>query len=124
MCIPRLHKGVHKMDELDDLIQIYLRELGDAILSRRKEQGLKQRELANFAGYTGRYQCMVEDGQRNVTLAYLICVSLALHCMPGELLDDVMRSIEQSPASAKRFAELQQQALAKMQKNMHIQNNK
>ena len=47
-----------------------------------------------------------------------------LHCRPGELLDDVMRSIEQSPASATRFAELKQQALAKMQKNMHIQNNK
>lgn len=69
---------------------------------------LKQTELA---GYSARYQCMVENGQKNVSLCFLVAISVALDCNIRQLLDDVMRSIEGSLASNERFKELWQQAV-------------
>ena len=113
------------MDFVYELNQIILRELGDVIVNRRKKLGLKQTELAELAGYSARYQCMVENGQKNVTLCFLVAISAALHCSVLELLNDVMRSI----ASNKRFKELWQQAVESVEqkkkaRHMNIKNKK
>ena len=114
------------MDFVYELNQIILRELGDAIVNRRKKLGLKQTELA---GYSARYQCMVENGQKNVTLCFLVSISAALHCSVLELLNDVMRSIEGSLTSNKRFKKLWQQAVESVEqkkkaRHMNIKNKK
>ena len=114
------------MDFVYELNQIILRELGDAIVNRRKKLGLKQTELA---GYSVRYQCMVENGQKNVTLCFLVAISVALDCNIRQLLDDVMRSIEGSLASNKRFKKLWQQAVESVEqkkkaRHMNIKNKK
>ena len=114
------------MDFVYELNQIILRELGDAIVNRRKKLGLKQTELA---GYSARYQCMVENGQKNVTLCFLVAISVALDCNIRQLLDDVMRSIEGSLASNRRFKELWQQAVESVEqkkkaRHMNIKNKK
>ena len=117
------------MDFVYELNQIILRELGDAIVNRRKKLGLKQTELAELAGYSVRYQCMVENGQKNVTLCFLVAISVALHCSVLELLNDVMRSIEGSLTSNKRFKKLWQQAVESVEqkkkaRHMNIKNKK
>ena len=117
------------MDFVYELNQIILRELGDVIVNRRKKLGLKQTELAELAGYSVRYQCMVENGQKNVTLCFLFAISAALHCSVLELLNDVMRSIEGSLASNRRFKELWQQAVESVEqkkkaRHMNIKNKK
>ena len=117
------------MDFVYELNQIILRELGDAIVNRRKKLGLKQTELAELAGYSVRYQCMVENGQKNVTLCFLVAISVALDCNIRQLLDDVMRSIEGSLASNRRFKELWQQAVESVEqkkkaRHMNINNKK
>ena len=117
------------MDFIYELNQIILRELGDAIVNRRKKLGLKQTELAELAGYSVRYQCMVENGQKNVTLCFLVAISAALHCSVLELLNDVMRSIEGSLTSNKRFKKLWQQAVESVEqkkkaRHMNIKNKK
>ena len=117
------------MDFIYELNQIILRELGDVIVNRRKKLGLKQTELAELAGYSARYQCMVENGQKNVTLCFLISISVALHCSVLELLNDVMRSIEGSLTSNKRFKKLWQQAVESVEqkkkaRHMNIKNKK
>ena len=117
------------MDFIYELNQIILRELGDVIVNRRKKLGLKQTELAELAGYSARYECMVENGQKNVTLYFLVGISAALHCSVLDLLNDVMRSIEGSLASNKRFKELWQQAVESVEqkkkaRHMNIKNKK
>ena len=117
------------MDFVYELNQIILRELGDVIVNRRKKLGLKQTELAELAGYSVRYQCMVENGQKNVTLCFLVAISAALHCSVLELLNDVMRSIEGSLASNRRFKDLWQQAVESVEqkkkaRHMNIKNKK
>ena len=117
------------MDFIYELNQIILRELGDVIVNRRKKLGLKQTELAELAGYSARYQCMVENGQKNVTLCFLVSISAALHCSVLELLNDVMRSIEGSLASNRRFKKLWQQAVESVEqkkkaRHMNIKNKK
>lgn len=117
------------MDFVYELNQIILRELGDAIVNRRKKLGLKQTELAELAGYSVRYQCMVENGQKNVTLCFLVAISVALDCNIRQLLEDVMRSIEGSFASNKKFKKLWQQALESVEqkkkaRHMNIKNKK
>ena len=114
------------MDFIYELNQIILRELGDVIVNRRKKLGLKQTELA---GYSVRYQCMVENGQKNVTICFLVSISAALHCSVLELLNDVMRSIEGSLTSNKRFKKLWQQAVESVEqkkkaRHMNIKNKK
>ena len=114
------------MDFVYELNQIILRELGDAIVNRRKKLGLKQTELAE---YSVRYQCMVENGQKNVTLCFLVAISVALDCNIRQLLEDVMRSIEGSLASNKRFKKLWQQAVESVEqkkkaRHMNIKNKK
>ena len=117
------------MDFVYELNQIILRELGDAIVNRRKKLGMKQNELAELAGYSVRYQCMVENGQKNVTLCFLVAISVALDCNIRQLLEDVMRSIEGSLASNKRFKKLWQQAVESVEqkkkaRHMNIKNKK
>ena len=117
------------MDFIYELNQIILRELGDVIVNRRKKLGLKQTELAELAGYSVRYQCMVENGQKNVTLCFLVAISVALDCNIRQLLDDVMCSIEGSLASNRRFKELWQQAVESVEqkkkaRHMNIKNKK
>lgn len=117
------------MDFIYELNQIILRELGDVIVNRRKKLGLKQTELAELAGYSARYQCMVENGQKNVTLCFLVAISVALDCNIRQLLEDVMRSIEGSLTSNKRFKKLWQQAVESVEqkkkaRHMNIKNKK
>ena len=117
------------MDFIYELNQIILRELGDVIVNRRKKLGLKQTELAELAGYSVRYQCMVENGQKNVTLCFLVAISVALDCNIRQLLEDVMRSIESSFASNKRFKKLWQQAVESVEqkkkaRHMNIKNKR
>ena len=117
------------MDFIYELNQIILRELGDVIVNRRKKLGLKQTELAELAGYSARYQCMVENGQKNVTFCFLVAISVALDCNIRQLLEDVMRSIEGSLTSNKRFKKLWQQAVESVEqkkkaRHMNIKNKK
>ena len=117
------------MDFIYELNQIILRELGDVIVNRRKKLGLKQTELAELAGYSVRYQCMVENGQKNVTLCFILAISVALDCNIRQLLEDVMRSIEGSLTSNKRFKKLWQQAVESVEqkkkaRHMNIKNKK
>ena len=55
-------------------------EFGKFIRKRRKELDLYQKDVAKRLGVTQAYMCLVERGNREVTLAMAINICRALDC--------------------------------------------
>lgn len=62
-----------------------LEALGTAIRALRKERGLSQETLADYAGIDRSHMGRIERGERNVTILNLLRVSTALKCPVSEL---------------------------------------
>ena len=63
-----------------------LMRLGAAVRRRREDIGLSQDELGHLCGLHRTYIGSVERGERNLTLASILQIALALQIAPEELL--------------------------------------
>lgn len=64
-------------------------DLGLRIRARRRSLGLTQEELAHTSGLDRSYIGAVERGARNITIASLATICLALKCDIAELTKDI-----------------------------------
>jgi transcriptional regulator with XRE-family HTH domain len=66
------------------------RSLGRVIARRRLAAGLSQADLARRLGWPKASLVNYEQGRRSPPLPALLAIADALHCRPGELLDDAV----------------------------------
>lgn len=64
----------------------HLEALGMAIRAIRKEKGISQEELADFAGIDRSHVGRIERGERNVSIQNVIKIAGALDCSAWEML--------------------------------------
>jgi transcriptional regulator with XRE-family HTH domain len=60
--------------------------IGEAIRTRRRDQGISQEHLAYLAGIDRSHMGKIERGERNVSLLNLIRICIALRIRASELL--------------------------------------
>ena len=60
--------------------------IGQAIRTRRRNQGISQEHLAYLAGIDRSHMGKIERGERNVSLLNLIRICIALQIRASELL--------------------------------------
>ncbi|MBN48482.1 MAG: transcriptional regulator [Spongiibacteraceae bacterium] len=65
-----------------------LQQLGFAIRSERKKQGISQEALANKAQLDRSYMGRIERGEKNITVLKLFQIADALEVPPSRLLRD------------------------------------
>ena len=59
--------------------------VGSAVRALRKEMGMSQEELAHFAAIDRSHMGKIERGERNVSFANIMRISVALGCAPSTL---------------------------------------
>ena len=59
--------------------------VGSAVRALRKEMGMSQEELAHFAEIDRSHMGKIERGERNVSFANIMRISVALRCAPSTL---------------------------------------
>jgi ribosome-binding protein aMBF1 (putative translation factor) len=57
---------------------LFLKQLGDRVLSTRRRRGLSRRELARRSGISERYIARIEGGTGNVSIVLLLRIAQAL----------------------------------------------
>lgn len=68
--------------------KVQAKALGQAVKTRREALDLSQEELSEKAGVHRAYVGLLERGQTNVTLDYLVRVAKALDTSLGDLFKD------------------------------------
>ena len=61
--------------------------LGENVRRLREGEGVSQEELADRCGLHRTYVGSVERGERNVSLANIVCLARALKTLPSALLE-------------------------------------
>jgi transcriptional regulator with XRE-family HTH domain len=72
-----------KQDKDHDLVR-----LGEAVRARRKEIGLSQEALADYAEIDRSHMGKIERGERNVSFLNILRIAKAIQCKPSDLLVD------------------------------------
>ena len=65
-----------------------MQEIGNKLLTFRKQTGMTQSELADAAEISGRTYADIERGTVNMRLTTLMRICRALHITPDEILTD------------------------------------
>lgn len=67
---------------------VYRKRLGEVIRLHRKDRGLSQEKLAEFADVHRNYIGLVERGEQNLTVDSLVNIAKALKCKVSFLVKD------------------------------------
>lgn len=78
--------GAMNIAQTDINVDKWLVALGLAIRLRRKELGLSQEALANVVHIDRSHMGRIERGERNLTFANIVKISVGLKCSPSALL--------------------------------------
>lgn len=79
---------MNKQDPRYEKLQTLLKEL-------RKQQGIKQQDLAELLGKPQSYVSKYEVGDRNIDLIELIDVAKSLDLEPAKAISDLVKSLSE-----------------------------
>ncbi len=80
-----------------------VKELSRQVQARRKEKGISQTELAEFAGISRNYISLIERGEaKNISIKVINHLAIALGTSLGELTGGI--SVVTIPSSLREFA--------------------
>ncbi|WP_071654395.1 helix-turn-helix transcriptional regulator [Janthinobacterium sp. HH106] len=75
-----------KSSSADQEFSSQLLAVGSAVRAMRKERGMSQEELAHVATIDRSHMGKIERGERNVSFANIVRISIALGCLPSTIL--------------------------------------
>jgi ribosome-binding protein aMBF1 (putative translation factor) len=73
-------------NQIEETLNLFLKDLGGRILFHRKAGGMSQQALADSADLDRTYISAVEHGKQNVTVGAIVKLSIALKVPLNQLL--------------------------------------